>query len=161
MRYSLLLAASVIAFVGNGCISIDKIPTPAPSAPETASITAPEPETGRVMAPGTGSSTVQEPYTEPSTTPEEVLQANATTTILLKDFAFSPPQLVVKKGPKITFRNTDSVTHAITANNGAFKSGLMEKNQTFYLETATMVPGTYTYHCDIHPTMKGTLMITD
>jgi plastocyanin len=49
-------------------------------------------------------------------------------------------------------------THNITADNGSFVSGNLLPGAIF--ETNLTAPGDYPYHCSIHPTMKGTVIVT-
>lgn len=69
---------------------------------------------------------------------------------------FSPTPLTVAAGTTVTWGNNDSTTHTTTADGGNW-------NQTFTPGTTTAVkfdtPGTYSYHCSIHPFMKGTIVV--
>jgi plastocyanin len=49
-------------------------------------------------------------------------------------------------------------THNITADDESFTSGNLTPGSTFQATFDT--PGTYGYHCAIHPTMKGTVTVT-
>jgi plastocyanin len=76
----------------------------------------------------------------------------------VKGFAFSPPQLSVRVGDKVTWRFADSATHTVTADDGSFDSGGHSSGETFdhTFETA----GTFSYHCTIHGSMKGTVAVS-
>jgi plastocyanin len=67
--------------------------------------------------------------------------------------------LTVKPGTKVTVMNTDSVTHTLTADGGAFDTGdiLPGTSTTF---TAPATAGSYGYHCSIHLFMKATLVVS-
>lgn len=59
----------------------------------------------------------------------------------------------------VTWTNLDSADHTVTADDGSFNSGPIGQNQTFNLTFNT--PGTFTYHCSIHPGMKhATVVVT-
>ena len=45
----------------------------------------------------------------------------------------------------------------MTADLGAFSSGNMADSETFTFTFTA--PGTYAYHCTIHPTMVGTITV--
>ena len=51
-----------------------------------------------------------------------------------------------------------AVTHNITADDGSFTSNKLAPGTSF--EATFDTPGTYGYHCSIHPTMKGTVTVT-
>lgn len=54
--------------------------------------------------------------------------------------------------------NSTSVTHDIVSDTGnSIASGNLAGNQTY---SVSLAPGTYAYHCTIHPAMQGTLTIT-
>ena len=50
-----------------------------------------------------------------------------------------------------------SPEHTVTADLGAFNSGSMAESNTFTFTFTT--PGTYDYHCSIHPTMVGQIIV--
>jgi plastocyanin len=77
--------------------------------------------------------------------------------VLIQDFSFSPAKIVVKKGTKVIWVNTDAAPHTVTANNGAFDSGVLQRGETF---TRTFrKAGKFAYHCEIHPEMVGSVRV--
>ncbi|MCX4752138.1 cupredoxin domain-containing protein [Kitasatospora purpeofusca] len=82
-------------------------------------------------------------------------------TVTIKDFKFGPATLTVAPGTTITVTNQDSAGHTLTAiapNPGAFDTGLLEQGKSATI-TAPTAPGSYPFHCDVHPTMTGTLVV--
>ena len=81
-------------------------------------------------------------------------------TIAIKNFAFDPTPLTVKTGTVITWVNQDGALHTIVSDTGsptAFSSDSLSTGVS-YKFTFTQ-PGTYTYHCSNHPSMKGTIIV--
>ncbi len=76
-----------------------------------------------------------------------------TTSVEIKNMAFSPSNISVTVGQTVTFTNNDSITHTVTADDNSFDSGNVAPGATFTktFETA----GSFSYHCSIHPSMKG------
>jgi plastocyanin len=60
-------------------------------------------------------------------------------------------------GGQVQFNNTDSVEHHPTADDGSWNGDLGANGGGFSKTFAT--PGTYTYHCSIHPNMTGTIVV--
>ncbi|MFJ4791294.1 cupredoxin domain-containing protein [Kitasatospora purpeofusca] len=82
-------------------------------------------------------------------------------TVTIKDFQFGPASLTVAPGTAITVTNQDDTGHTLTAiapNAGAFDTGLLEQGKSATI-TAPTAPGSYPFHCDVHPTMTGTLVV--
>jgi plastocyanin len=82
-------------------------------------------------------------------------------TVAIKGFAFSPKALKVSAGTKVTGTNDDSADHTSTADKGApasWDSGHLGKGKTFSFTFAKK--GTYSYHCDIHTYMTGTVDVS-
>ncbi|MBT2467198.1 cupredoxin domain-containing protein [Streptomyces sp. ISL-66] len=80
--------------------------------------------------------------------------------VRIQDFKFTPAEVKVTAGAKITVTNEDSAPHTLTATEGyAFDTGTIEagKSATF---TAPSKPGSYPFFCSIHPQMKGTLIVS-
>lgn len=90
-----------------------------------------------------------------------VTPAAGTNAVLIKGFAFSPATITVSTGTAISWTNQDGASHAIVSDTGApeaFSSDPLGQNGVFRF-TFTH-PGTYNYHCSIHPSMKGTVIVT-
>ena len=66
--------------------------------------------------------------------------------------------VVIGVNNTVTWTNNDQTTHTVTAIDGTFDSGLLQPGQMF-VETFDS-PGTYQYHCQIHPWMNGTVIVT-
>lgn len=84
--------------------------------------------------------------------------ASAPNTIMIKDFAFSPPEVTVSPGAKVMVLNQDTATHTVTANDKAFDTGNVAPSQTGEF-TAPSTPGSYPFRCTPHPYMTGTLIV--
>jgi hypothetical protein len=81
-------------------------------------------------------------------------------TIAIKNFAFDPSALTVKSGTAVMWTNLDAAPHAIVFDIGSpvtYSSGSLPPGSSYSL-TFTQ-PGTYMYHCSIHPSMKGTIVV--
>jgi plastocyanin len=70
---------------------------------------------------------------------------------------FEPQVLSIKTGERITWVNKDLFPHTATADNKAFDSGSIAPAGTWTFVAAK--PGTYTYTCAFHPTMKGIIRV--
>jgi len=82
-----------------------------------------------------------------------------TDTVSIKNFAFSPVNISVKAGTKVTWTNNDSAAHTVTETDG--KTGPSSDNLNngdSYSFTFTK-PGIYHYDCSIHPNMTGTVTV--
>jgi plastocyanin len=75
-------------------------------------------------------------------------------------YAFSPATLSIKVGTQVVWTNTTDAAHTVTSDTaGVFSSpGNVTQNQTFMFAFTT--PGTFAYHCNIHPYMKATITVT-
>jgi plastocyanin len=77
--------------------------------------------------------------------------------IVVKDFMFNPTPLTVKAGATVTWTNKDDEPHSVVSDNGVFKSGGMDTNESFSYKFDK--PGTYHFTCAIHPRMVGTVVV--
>ena len=80
--------------------------------------------------------------------------------VQISGFAFKAPAVNVKVGTAVTWTNKDSTTHTATSTSGpaSFDSGDLSTGQSFR-KTFTK-PGTYSYFCNIHHGMRGTVIVT-
>jgi plastocyanin len=79
-------------------------------------------------------------------------------TVAIKGFSFLPNSMTVQVGTIVTWVNHDSVDHTITSDDGKFDSGNIMSGGEF--KFAFSQPGTYSYHCSIHPSMTGVVTVT-
>ena len=76
-----------------------------------------------------------------------------------------------KADTEVTWPNTDTAAHTITSGgnpdgpphtpDGYWDSGLIMAGQSFTQSFEGFEPGTYPYHCMVHPWMQGTIIIED
>ena len=77
--------------------------------------------------------------------------------VVLKNVAFNPASVTIAVGTAVTWENQDGVNHNVIADDGSFKSLDLSPGQTFSFTFKKA--GTYTYTCNIHPNMKGTVVV--
>ena len=81
----------------------------------------------------------------------------AVSTITIADFAFSGVTEIAV-GTTIVVSNTDATPHTWSADDGAFDSGALSEGDTF--EFTFTEAGEFAYHCNFHPSMTGTIVVT-
>lgn len=70
---------------------------------------------------------------------------------------FTPSQQTVSAGQVVQWSNTGSMQHTITFDSqSALSDPLLQAGANW--EVKFTVPGTYTYHCTLHPGMTGTIV---
>ena len=72
---------------------------------------------------------------------------------------FTPNSIMIKVGDTITWTNNGSVTHTSTSNTGAWSTGNITPGATSSAVTFN-TSGTFAYHCAIHPSMTGTVIVS-
>ncbi|MHB1446624.1 MAG: cupredoxin domain-containing protein [Acidimicrobiales bacterium] len=80
-------------------------------------------------------------------------------TVVIKNFEFMPMSLTVKAGALITVHNEDGTTHTLSATNGAFNTGDIPPGATKTF-MAPSKAGKYSFYCQIHQYMTGTLTVS-
>jgi plastocyanin len=98
----------------------------------------------------------------PTTTPIEI---PGTPTVTMQNLAFSPATITVPRGTTVIWVNKDSASHTIVsdargsvAQGSVFTSNSLANGASYSFKFDN--PGTYQYHCSIHPTMKATVIVT-
>lgn len=109
------------------------------------------------QAPGTGSG-------QGNTTPPT--EQGAIHEVVIKNFAFDPAEITIKKGDTVKWTNEDSAPHFVASNPHpthtdlpALSSGTLSTGQSFSL--AFTKTGTFGYHCHLHPSMTGTVIVEE
>ena len=79
--------------------------------------------------------------------------------VTIKDFAFDPADLKIKKGTTVRFTNQDSAPHTVAPD----KSGNFAETEVMTTGKSATVKfddlGTVDYKCGIHPSMKGKVTV--
>lgn len=82
-------------------------------------------------------------------------------TILMKGMKFVPGKLEVRTGDTVIWMNESGGGHNVVANDGSFKSTMLEKGQYYALVFSRA--GAYKYYCQPHRIMgmKGLVEVKD
>ncbi len=105
-------------------------------------------------------------YSPPSTPPQTTQpQVTGTPTVTIQNFAFSPATITVPRGTTVTWVNQDSASHTIFSDapgpggqGSLFSSNSLANGEGYSYKFDN--PGTYLYHCSVHPSMKATVIVT-
>ncbi len=82
----------------------------------------------------------------------------ATAAVTISDFQFTPATVTVNQGDTVTWTNNGPSIHTATSDTGVWDSGVLNVGASYSYTFST--PGTYAYHCSIHPSMLGTVIVT-
>lgn len=74
------------------------------------------------------------------------------------NMSFSPNPATVDSGQTVSWRNNDATTHTSTSNASGWNTGNIGGGSTSS-PIQMNTPGSFPYHCNIHPTMTGTLTV--
>lgn len=154
-RRYLIAALIVLAVLVSACQTVDPTAEPVqvePSltpAPETE---APETEATKTEAAETDSEETESPR---ATQVQDQAGGGAERMVEVLDSEFGPEEIIIQPGTTVVWNQTGSISHTVTADQGLFDSGNMEKGDTFSFTFEE--EGTYPYYCVYHggPGGKG------
>ncbi len=141
------------------------------SIPPPVSAPPPAPPPAPVNAPGaasettsTGATTTSDAAAPASSGPSISIPAGAATP---GNPSYAPDTITVKKGDVITVTNDDTAPHTATSGSGPedpnsaklFDTSIIMAGDTAQIDTDSLEPGDYAYHCTVHPFMKGTITV--
>ena len=146
---SLSVTLSALVVAGAGCNYYPQNTTPAAQTPAASTqqqtlpaASTPVNQTPAVTAPPAASVPAIQPVTK---------------NISIQNFSFSPATLEIKTGDTVVWKNLDSAPHVVVENNGKFTSPTLGQGEQFsFTFTAA---GTFDYHCQIHPSMTGQIIV--
>jgi plastocyanin len=84
-------------------------------------------------------------------------QSAAAPRLEIKQFRFSQPALTVPVGATVTWVNRDDDAHTVTSDDGRFTSAGLDRGEQFTHQFTA--PGTYAYHCALHPKMTAKIVV--
>jgi plastocyanin len=80
----------------------------------------------------------------------------ASAAVSIKDASFQPPSVTIDVGDSVTWTNVDGFGHTATADDRSWDTGVFATgSRTIVFARA----GTFAYHCDVHPVMRGTVNV--
>jgi plastocyanin len=95
-------------------------------------------------------------YGAAATAPTAVAAAGV---LKIAAFRYDPTPITVAAGQVVSVTNSDSADHTVTSDqNGLFLGDDIAQGKTITFRAPTR-PGTYTFHCEYHPSMHGTLTV--
>lgn len=83
--------------------------------------------------------------------------SSAEKAVEIDDFAFQPATLTVARGTTVRFTNKDDIAHTATRNGGGFNTKRIGPGKSASVRFNSA--GTFRYHCSIHPSMKGKIVV--
>ena len=131
----LTIAAIALAGCGGGAT-----PTPTASTASLPSVTGSAPPAGS----SAGSSAAA------AACAKAAAGATATVNVTIVDFGFDPKAVQAKVGDVVAWKNTGGAPHTATLDDGTCDTGTINPGSVGMLVFSA--PGTYKYHCTIHPT---------
>lgn len=155
--FRLSLIASAAVLFGAGC----SLPTAeAPKNIESPSATAPADTTSEDTKPTTNETptpTTKPKAVAPKVAPKPVAR---TSTVTIMNRAYSPMVLAITTGDTVVWTNKEAAPHTTVSDNALiWDSGNIPTGGSY--KRVFSSPGTYTYHCGVHPDMKGTIIVRD
>jgi amicyanin len=77
--------------------------------------------------------------------------------VKIDNFSFTPQEITVAAGTKVTWVNRDDIPHTVVSTTDAFKSKALDTDDqySFTFDKA----GTYDYFCSIHPKMTAKVIV--
>jgi plastocyanin len=85
--------------------------------------------------------------------------ASSEARVTIKGFAFDPAELTVTVGTTVTWTNEDAAAHTISSDDKLWDSGRLSQGGTY--SRVFDQTGSFSYHCAIHSSMAGTIIVVE
>jgi len=112
-----------------------------------------------LFAAGCGSSNNADAISMVSPTNPEGTNPPNLLTVTIKNGVYSPNPVSVKVGQSVNWLNSDSIAHTAT-DPGVFDTGSIAPTSAADVPVPFSAPGTFTYHCTIHPSETASIVVT-
>ncbi len=79
--------------------------------------------------------------------------------VTIDNFSFSPGQITVVAGTRVTWTNRDDIPHTVTSSEDprVMKSAPLDTGDDYAFTFGR--PGIYRYFCSLHPHMQGIVLV--
>lgn len=84
-------------------------------------------------------------------------QAPLAHAVTMKQVSYAPASIVAAVGDTIVWLNEDLLTHTVTGDTARWDSGDIPARKSWRL--VVRARGTISYHCELHPAMKGSVVV--
>jgi plastocyanin len=78
-------------------------------------------------------------------------------TVVISGFSFEPSTMTIQRGTTVVWRNDAAISHSVVSDTNAFSSQVLSTGASY--SHVFDQPGTYSYHCGIHPFMTGSITV--
>lgn len=85
------------------------------------------------------------------------VSGKSATKVSIANFAFTPAETVIASGESVTWSNDDGAPHGLEYQDGGKGIDLLLPGASF--SRSFDRPGTYDYHCSVHPYMTGRVVV--
>jgi plastocyanin len=95
--------------------------------------------------------------------PQATTSGPSAATVDIKSFAFGPASVTITKGQSVKWTNSDGTPHTVSSGTPPTKDGKFDRevanagSVTITFDAA----GTFTYFCNIHQAMTGTVVVNN
>jgi plastocyanin len=76
--------------------------------------------------------------------------------VIVQQHSFNPSEAFARPGQEVLWVFRDNEAHTVTADNKSFDSGKVNQGE---FRLVFEQPGTYSYHCAVHPEMAGRVIV--
>lgn len=88
----------------------------------------------------------------------DLCEGTPANTVQIRNYDFVQKTLTVARGTQVTWVNCDPDVHTSTSDTGVWDSNSITPEGTFQRTFNTA--GSFPYHCNPHPNMKATIIVT-
>ena len=74
----------------------------------------------------------------------------------IENLAFNPSEIAISKGDEVIWINKDTLVHTVSADDNSFSYKMITGQ---YATRQFNTTGEFAYHCAIHPSMKGKVIV--
>jgi plastocyanin len=79
--------------------------------------------------------------------------------VAINNMRYNPASITISSGDIVVWTNQMGFAHTVTPDNGEFQGSGRIPAQGKFSHTFSAA-GSVAYHCEIHPAMKGTVIVT-
>ena len=91
--------------------------------------------------------------------PREEVGSGKKYTVTIQGLKLKPDKIEIEPGDTVVWVNKDDRDHTVVADDGSFESGRIRNGKSY--EKKFTKPGKYNYGDDLHPRMRGVVIVKE